>query len=300
MRGATSATAGSQKWPSSASSHPRRGTTSESRNATKSVLQAVRPVLRAAAGPLLLACRSTWTSQCRPEKSWCCTGTAEPSSTMMTRIPRSAASSRRRPETLSRTGITTVTSRCEGPVAGRGCATVASSSVRASCALRASWTSKRPPLSMVWAAGARRSSRVGEPPSNAEPSPSTLTRRSTCTANPSGSRGPVMSASRHGRRPPCDRCAHPSTISANIRAALFGRRRGRVTENPELTHRCDPALAHSRASVRPGVSGCRAGARPARHPVAKYVAIQTFRCGRRARRRSRPCRSTSRRRAPRI
>src|SRR5260370_490357 len=55
MRGATSATVGSQKWPSRASSQPRRGITSESRNATKLVLQAANPLLRAAAGPLLRA-----------------------------------------------------------------------------------------------------------------------------------------------------------------------------------------------------------------------------------------------------
>ena len=59
MRGATKATAGSQKWPSNASSQPRRGSTSESRKATKSVAHTARPVLRAAAGPLLRGWRST-------------------------------------------------------------------------------------------------------------------------------------------------------------------------------------------------------------------------------------------------
>ena len=116
-------------------------------------------------------------------------GTAEPSSTTTTRMPRNVDASRLTPDRLSRTGITMVTSRCDGPPAGRGCATVASSSVRASWALCASRTSSRPRRSMVWAAGASRSSRVGEPPSRAAPSPSTRTRRSTCTANPSGSRG---------------------------------------------------------------------------------------------------------------
>ncbi|SHX32530.1 Uncharacterised protein [Mycobacteroides abscessus subsp. abscessus] len=51
IRGATKATAGSLKCPNSASSQPRRGTTSESRNATKSVVASFRPVLRAAPGP---------------------------------------------------------------------------------------------------------------------------------------------------------------------------------------------------------------------------------------------------------
>ena len=189
MRGATKATAGSQKWPSSASSQPRRGTTSESRKATKSVPHTARPVLRAAAGPLLRGWRRTWTSQCLPAKSDCWIGVAEPSSTTTTRMPRSAETNRCTPEALSRTGITTVTSRCDGPLAGRGWATVASRSVRATCALSASCTSSLPPVSMVCAAGASRSSRVGEPPSRADPSPSTLTRRSTCTAKPSGSRG---------------------------------------------------------------------------------------------------------------
>ena len=69
MRGATRATVGSQKWPSRASSQPRRGETSESRKATNSVVQAASPVLRAAAGPLLRVCRSTSMSQCAPTKS---------------------------------------------------------------------------------------------------------------------------------------------------------------------------------------------------------------------------------------
>ena len=51
MRGATAATAGSQKCGSSRSSQPGRGTQSESRNATSGVLAAARPVLRAAPGP---------------------------------------------------------------------------------------------------------------------------------------------------------------------------------------------------------------------------------------------------------
>ena len=147
-------------------------------------------------------------------------GKDEPSSTTMTRSPRSRLTSRRTPERLSRTGITTVTSRCDGPPAGRGCATVASSRVRANCALRSSFTLRRPSDSMPCAAGANLSSRVGEPPSRADPSPSTRTRRSTWTANPSGNRGWLMSASRwgrvptgrldaHSRRPSPRRCACP-------------------------------------------------------------------------------------------
>lgn len=201
MRGATSPTVGSQKWPSSASSQPRRGATSESRKATKSVRQAASPVLRAAAGPLLRWWRSTSMSQCAPTKSSGSIGGNDPSSTTTTRRPRSELTSRRTPERLSRTGITTVTSWCEGPPAGRGCATVASSRVRANCALTSSRTFSRPSHSRSWAAGASFSSRVGDPPSSAEPSPSTRTRRSTWTANPSGNRGAgaVMRASRRAR-----------------------------------------------------------------------------------------------------
>ena len=147
-------------------------------------------------------------------------GGNEPSSTTMTRSPRRQLTNRRTPGTLSRTGITTVTSRCDGPPAGRGWATVASSRVRASWALTSSRTFSRPSASMLWAAGANFSRRVGEPPSSAEPSPSTRTRRSTWTANPSGSRVWVMSASRrarattgrldgHTRRPSRRRCACP-------------------------------------------------------------------------------------------
>ncbi len=179
MRGATNATVGSQKCPSRASSQPRRGATSESRNATNSVVQAANPVLRAAAGPLLRRWCSTSTSQCAPAKSSSSTGLDDPSSTTITRRPRNEATSRRTPDALSRTGITTVTSRCDGPLAGRGCATVASNSVRASSALMSSRTFRRPSQSMSWAAGARRSNRVGDPPSRADPPPSTRTRRST-------------------------------------------------------------------------------------------------------------------------
>ena len=177
-----------------------------------------------------------------------------------------------------------MTSRCDGPVAGRGCATVASSRVRASCALTASCTSSRPPLSMVCAAGASRSSRVGDPPSSAEPSPSTLTRRSTWTANPSGSRGPVMSASRPGRaptgsmrlqqrRPSRQRCARPP------RPSPWWGRRARRRRSPR---RRRPAASRHQLGQRRAVAG-RSARRARRRPV-KYVAIQMFRCGRRAHR----------------
>ncbi len=107
--------------------------------------------------------------------------------------------SRRSPVRLSRTGMTTVTSRCDGPPAGRGWATVASSSARASSALAPSRTSTRPSgresSIRPRAVGDSRSSRVGEPPSSAA-APTARTRRSSCTANPSGRRGALMSTSR--------------------------------------------------------------------------------------------------------
>ncbi|PRC61320.1 hypothetical protein C6A85_10110, partial [Mycobacterium sp. ITM-2017-0098] len=43
-------------------------------------------------------------------------------------VPRKAETSRTSPVGLSRTGTTTVTSRCDGPLSGRGWATVASRS----------------------------------------------------------------------------------------------------------------------------------------------------------------------------
>ena len=85
---------------------------------------------------------------CAPEKSSTRIGVDDPSSTMTIRKPRNEATSRRKPDALSRTGITMVTSRCDGPPAGRGWATVASSSVRASSALTASRTLSRPSASM--------------------------------------------------------------------------------------------------------------------------------------------------------
>ena len=240
MRGATRATAGSQKWPSSASNQPRRGTTSESRNATKSVVHAARPVLRAAAGPLLRGWRSTWTSQCMPAKSACWTGTAEPSSTTTTRMPRSVATSRCTPEALSRTGITTVTSRCDGPLAGRGWATVASSSVRATCALSASCTSSRPPLSMVCAAGPaaapgwanHRAERSPRPvPSPGDP-PARRTRRAAAGRS---CQHPVAVG-----RPAHDAARTPVDHLGKYARALGRGGRGGITEHPQFTHRRDP------------------------------------------------------------
>ena len=49
---------------------------------------AASPVLRAAAGPLLAAWRSTRMSQCGPAKSPTSTGIDDPSSTTTTRMPR--------------------------------------------------------------------------------------------------------------------------------------------------------------------------------------------------------------------
>ena len=289
MRGATSATAGSQKCPSSASSQPRRGTTSESRNATKSVSQAASPVLRAAAGPLLrgvaqhpdVAVQAVEVA--RPARAC-----DEPSSTTTTRMPRSAATSRLSPMALSRTGMTTVTSRCDGPLAGRGWATVASSRVRASCALCASCTSSRPPLSIVCAAGASRSSRVGEPPRSAEPSPEHPHPPVHLHGEPVGqprSRSLQASPRAPGVHAATRRAQSVDHLSKDTRT-LGGRRRGGVPQHPDRADRGDAAARAAGASARPAAPRC-----PATHssmrtrPPAKYVAIQTFRCGRRGRRR---------------
>ena len=55
IRGATAATSGSSKWPSSGPSHPSDGTQSESTKATIGLSDAARPALRAPAGPTLVA-----------------------------------------------------------------------------------------------------------------------------------------------------------------------------------------------------------------------------------------------------
>ena len=95
------------------------------------------------------------------------------------------------------------------------------------------------------------------------------------------------------------RCKHPSTISAKYSLALVGGRGGGIAEHAQLTHRGDTSTAHLGHQVgqRRAVAG-----QPFVDPdiaSAKYVAIQRFRCGRRARRRSRRCMSTSSRRDPR-
>ncbi len=214
----------------------------------------------------------------------------------MTRRPRSDSTSRRTPITLSRTGITTVTSRCDGPVAGRGWATVASSRVRASRALTSSWTCRRPSHSMLCAAGANRSNRVGEPPSRALPSPSTRTRRSTCTANPFGSRACVMSTSRrpraatgrydrYRRRPSQQRSASPRP-----RWPWWGPPARRCRSLPPPRPGASPVV--TRAVAR----RCPPGSARRGRPPVKCAVGPKFRCDRHARRRRRTHTGTSRRR----
>ena len=97
---------------------------------------------------------------------------------------------------------------------------------------------------MSWAAGANRSNRVGEPPSKAEPWPSTLTRRSTCTANPSGNRAWVMSVThrpwapnvRPGRAVVDHLSEHPLPLCSG--------RGGRVTQYAEFADRRDTPASH--------------------------------------------------------
>ena len=133
MRGATSATSGSLKCPSITSSQPGRGTTSESRNATNSVVAARNPALRAAAGPRETSWRSTVISH--PIDGGAATGVDEPSSTTTIRCPRSDATSLARPSGLSRSGTTMVTSSTAGVNRGRGLATPESSKRRATRAV---------------------------------------------------------------------------------------------------------------------------------------------------------------------
>ena len=150
---------------------------------------------------------------------------------------------------LSRTGITMVTSRCDGPLAGRGWATVASSSVRASCALTASCTSSRPPLSMVCAAGAKRSSRVGRTAEERGALAEHLHPAIHLHGEPVG-----QSRSRHVSIPSRSgthlviRCKHPSTISAKMRSPSSAVAVVGIAEHTQLTHRGHASAAHAAAS----------------------------------------------------
>ena len=74
---------------------------------------------------------------------------------------------------------------------------------------------------------------------------------------------------------------------------VLGRCGRRVSEDAEFAHGGDAAADASAASARPAVRGCRGGARRPTRRSAKYVAIQTFRCGRRGHRRSRRYTNTS-------
>ncbi len=93
MRGATAATSGSSKWPSSGSSHPFDGTQSESTKATIGLSETARPALRAPDGPTLVASptkRAPW----RSAISLVAPASADASSTTMQARPPSAPSSR--------------------------------------------------------------------------------------------------------------------------------------------------------------------------------------------------------------
>ena len=136
MRGATAPTAGSAKCGSSASSQfagPAPGTQSESRKATSGVCAAARPVFLAAAGPPLTGRRTTL-APAAAAALWIAAGSAEPSSTTITRgVPASPARQRASSACRSRTGMTTVTSgRSAWPLSSTGCAIPVSSRRRAS------------------------------------------------------------------------------------------------------------------------------------------------------------------------
>ena len=88
-RGATAATRSSAKWDSSGSSQPGSGRQSASTNATRGVVTAASPRLRAAAGPPLVVRRSTVT----PGMT---TGGVDASSTTMTVLDRAEVVHERR------------------------------------------------------------------------------------------------------------------------------------------------------------------------------------------------------------
>ena len=155
-------------------------------------------------------------------KSLGCTGVCEPSSTTMTRIPRSDI------DQPVETGQVVAYRDHDGDVTMRRAAgrpRVRDGGVEQGAGqLGADGVAdlEAAAVEQVWAAGASRSNRVGEPPSRAEPSPSACTRRSTWTANPSGSRGWVIQHPVGARRPPIDPVERSATISSNRRAPSAG------------------------------------------------------------------------------
>ena len=80
IRGATAATSGSSKWPSSGASHPSSGTQSESTNATSALSTAANPALRAPAGPTLVS-SPTKRAPCRSAISLVAPASVDASST---------------------------------------------------------------------------------------------------------------------------------------------------------------------------------------------------------------------------
>ena len=115
IRGATAATSGSSKWPSSGPSHPSEGTQSESTNATSALCTRSIPALRAPDGPTFDANptnRAPW----RSATALVVPASADASSTTTHARPPSAPSSRSSCTGRSRTGTTTVTS--SGPNVG--------------------------------------------------------------------------------------------------------------------------------------------------------------------------------------
>ena len=195
IRGATAPTAGSRKCGSSRSSHPRRGTQSESRNAIRAVDATASPEFRAAPGPPLTARRTT-RAPCSAQIASIAVGSAEQSSTTITcGSPRSPPRHRRSSACRSRTGITTVTSSIPGepsaPVRSpqSGWAIPASSNRRASFrAARLSPTGapENQPATARAPAGVSRSTRTGDPPTSTASPATNRVPESALSRNPAG------------------------------------------------------------------------------------------------------------------
>ena len=185
------------------------------------------------------------------------------------------------PEGLSRTGITTVTSRWDGPLAGRGWATVASSKVRASCALGASCTSSRPLVEhrlgrrrqpqQSGRRTAQQSRALAEHLAPADP-PGRRSRRAAA--------GRVIATSRR-RRVPIARSARrqPRTISAKMRApssavAVVGSPSTPTSLTAATPPRRMPGIRSASGAGLPGT-----GFLESAHHTAKDGAIQRFRYG---------------------
>ena len=198
---------------------------------------------------------------------------------------------------LSRTGMTTVTSRCDGPLAGRG----APRSHRAASGptARSRVVHLQPTTAEHRLRGGREPQQPrGRPAEERRPLPEHPDPSVHLHGEPIGQRGPVTADNPPAPGVPRrDRRAQ----SRPFQQRYATRRRPVAVVGLPSTPTGLTAATPPRASGASGPTAaprCPSPSPRCAPPRAKYVAIQTFRCGRRARRRRPRCRRTTRRHDP--